>query len=402
MSRAALLAAVCWLATVPPVGAQSGPGGPPLDSLERWAARDSLDARAFFDLGMGLWSKHRYDQADTAFRRALALAPQYAEPHLALALLPYARGGSYLIDLSHHVSVDSMRGLARAASRLYREAYLLDPLVDPRILRYLGVDELVPRYRGTEFQGGLVIMTAVPWWEGKTKRGVRALVDGRYDEAFATLDQVLHAYEMQQGAVLPDIFIWYYGLAAAHAAKYDRAAAAFRELAERAFRRQNEAPDWVIPTARSDYLYFYAAMSEQAGNIGVALPSFQEALAANLGLYEAHARLADIHETRGDIDHALEERQRAIDASPETGRLYLDLGVTLLEAGRSAAAESAFVAAARLLPDDPGTHMFLAKTALQVGDSAVARGALEQFIRIAPARYADQVADARHTLEGIH
>ncbi|HSN14650.1 MAG TPA: tetratricopeptide repeat protein, partial [Anaeromyxobacteraceae bacterium] len=287
------------------------------------------------------------------------------------------------------------------SSRLYREAYLLDPLVDPRILRYLGVDELVPRYGAVEFQGGIVLATAVPWWEGKTKRGVRYLVDGQYDSSFATLDQVLHAREMSQGAVLPDLFIWYYGLASAHAAKYDRAAAAFQELAQRAYRRQHADPDWVLPSDRADYLYLYAVMSSQYGNLGVALPAFQEALSVNLGLFEAHSRLADIQENRGDVDGAITERRRAVDVSPETGELHLDLGVTLLGAGQAAAAESAFVDAARLLPDDAGAQQFLANTALQVGDSAVARRALERFVVVAPARYAEQVAQARRTLAGL-
>ena len=381
-----------------PLAAQAPPAEPPVDSLRRWAARDSLDARAFFDLGMGLWSGHEYDAADTAFQRALALSPHYAEPHLALALLPFGRGWRFLNDLSHRVTADSMRGLLRNSSRLYREAYLLDPLVDPRILRYLGVDELVPRYGEVEFQGGIVLATAVPWWEGKTKRGVRYLVDGQYDSAFAVLDQVLHAREMSQGAILPDLFIWYYGLAAAHDAKYDRAAAAFQELAQRAFRRQNADPDWVLPSSRADYLYLYAVMSTRYGNLGVAIPAFQEALAVNLGLFEAHARLADIQENRGDVDGAITERQRAVDVSPETGELHLDLGVTLLGAGRAAAAESAFVAAARLLPNDAGAQQFLANTALQLGDSTVARRALERFVVVAPARYAEQVDQARRTL----
>ena len=371
------------------------PEEPPIDSLRRWAARDSLDARAAFDLGMGLWARHKYDAADTAFRRALVLAPSYAEPHLALALLPFGRGDRYITDLSHRVSADSLRGLFIASSRFYRDAYRLDPLVDPRILRYLDEDALVPRFGTIEFRGGLVLTTVVPWWEGKTKRGVKFLVDGQYDSSFATLDQVLHAREMSQGAVLPDLFIWYYGLAAAHAAQYDRAAAAFQELSQRAFRRQNNDPDWVIPSDRSDYLYLYAVMSVQYGNLGVAIPAFQETLAANLGLYEAHSHLADIHEGRGEVDRAIVERQRAVDASPETGRLYLDLGVTLLEAGRAAAAESAFVTAARLLPNDPGSQQFLANTALQVGDSALARAALQRFLMVAPARYEAQAAEAQ-------
>lgn len=395
-----LPAAAFLLATLTaPAGAQTASGGPPVDSLLRWAERDSLDARAWFDLGMGYWGRRRYDQADTAFQRAMRLAPHYAEPRFAAALLPFGRGDRYLVDLSHRISDDSMLAFLRGSARLYREAMLFDPLVDPRILRYLGVDELVPRR--SLVIGRTVLDLGVPWWEGRAKRGVRHLVEGRYEEAFATLDEALHAREMEHGAVLPDLFIWYYALAAMHATRYDRAAAAYRELAQRAHRREGSGPDWVIPTARADYLYLYAAMSEQAGNVGVAIPAYQEALAVNLGLFQAHTRLADIHETRGDLDRAIVERTRAIDASPDLGKLYVDLGVTLLQAGRPAAAESAFVDAAHLLPNDAGAQRFLAVVALQNAHTETARAALQRFIQVAPVRYSAQVVEARQQLAGL-
>ena len=396
--RATLLRALVVVCAAAPVAAQREPTEPPIDSLMAWARRDSLDARAAFDLGMGFWSVGRHDRADTAFRRALVLSPHYAEPRLALALLPFGRGERYLTDLRHRVGVDSLLGIVRASAKFYREAYLLEPLVDPRILRYLNIEELVPRQNRMEIANGKIFSMGVPWWEARTKRGVRALTEGRYDEAFTILDEVLHSRQMQQGAVLPDLFIWYYGLVAAHAAKYDRAAAAFRELAQRAHRRVTNDPDWVIPSSRSDYLFLYAAMSEQAGNLGVAIPAFEEALTADFGLFEAHSWLADIHESRGDVVSAIAERERAVDTSPETGKLHLDLGVTLLQAGRAVAAESAFVAAARLLPYDAGAQQFLATIALQNGHPDTARPALERFVLVAPARYAEQVAEARRKL----
>ncbi len=396
--RAVLLQVLIAGSFATAAAAQAAPREPPVDSLRAWVRRDSLDARAFFDLGMGYWAKHKFDQADTAFRHALLFAPHYAEPHLALALLPFGRGDRYLLDLSHRVSTDSLLGLFRTSAQLYRQAYLLDPLVDPRILRYLGVDALIPRSNQLVLASGMILLTGVPWWERRTKRGVRALVQGRPDEALASLEEVLHSRQMTQGAVLPDLFIWYYGLASMHAAHYDRAAAAFRELAQRANRRQNDEPDRVIPSARADYLYLYAATSEQAGKLEVAIPAFEEALSVDFGLYQAHVRLADIRETRGEVEQALTERQRAVDTSPETGKLYLDLGITLMQAGRAEPAESAFVIAARLLPYDAGTQEFLAQVAALNGHPDVARAALERFVIVAPARYAAQVADARRRL----
>ena len=387
----------CATATV--AVAQRAPAEPPLDSLHAWARRDSLDAQAYFALGMGYWSKKRFDQADSAFRRAMTLAPSFAEPRLAMALLPYGRPDRYLSDIYNGPNGrDSLIAVVRQSARYYREAYLSDPLVDPRILRYLGIDALVPRVNRIEAANGIIFSLGVPWWEGRTRRGVKALVEGRPEEAFTALDEVIKSRQIQEGAVLPDMFVWYYGIAAAHAAKYDRSAAAFRELAQRAHRRQEADPDWVLPTARADYLYFYAVMSEQAGNVGVAIPALGEALAADLGLFQAHSRLADIHEARGQVDDAIAERQRAVDTSPETGQLELDLGVTLLQAGRPIPAESAFVRAATLLPNDAGALQFLARTAMQNGNPAVARPALERFLLVAPARYEVQKGEARSLL----
>ena len=86
--RAVLLQVLIAGSFATAAAAQAAPREPPVDSLRAWVRRDSLDARAFFDLGMGYWAKHKFDQADTAFRHALLFAPHYAEPHLALALLP--------------------------------------------------------------------------------------------------------------------------------------------------------------------------------------------------------------------------------------------------------------------------------------------------------------------------
>jgi tetratricopeptide (TPR) repeat protein len=390
-----LLAVLVWCAVAVPAAAQRAHTEAPLDSLVRWARRDSLDARAQFDLGMGRWKDRQYLLADSAFRRALELKPHYAEPRLALAWLPLSRGERYFRELRVRQGFDTIIGVIRASSKLYREAYLLDPLVDPTILGSVDIDVLVPRVNKVEVANGKVFSRGVPWWEGRTKRGVKALTEGRYDEAFASLDAVVESRQVQEGANLPDEVVWYYGLAAAHAGKHARAAAAFHELADRAARREEYLSQWIIPTDRADYLFLYAAMSEQAGNVGMAVQQFGEALAADFGLYSAHSRLADIHEGRGDVEGAIAERQRAVDTSPEIGKLELDLAVTLLQAGRPLAAESAFVRAARLLPDDAGAHQFLATVARQNGHPEVERTALERFIVVAPYRYAELVAEAR-------
>ena len=399
MRRLAPFVLAALLAGVPAgADAQGRRGGPGLDSLLARARRDSLDARAAFELGMAWWGRRRYDRADSAFQRALTLAPQYAEPRLAAALLPYGRGQRYLTDLAHRITADSLAALERRWAALRREAYLLDPLVDPRILRLVPADHLVPRRVLGASDDAPLLAPPPLWWEGRTKRAVQELAQGRADRAYALLEEVRGAPRMQQGAVLPDLFVWYYALAALHAGRFEHAAAAFRELSQRTFRREPDRPDEVIPGGRAEALYFYGVASLKAQHAEVAAAAFQAAIDADLGLYQAHARLADLHEAAGDLDRALVERTRALEVEPEDGRLHLDLGATLLRARRPTEAEAALAEAARLLPNDPEAQRLLADAALRNGHTERARTALERFLVVAPARAASQVAEARRRL----
>jgi hypothetical protein len=63
----------------------------PLKLVEESVARDSNDASAQYYIALAHWNAKRYDDAERALRLAMMLDPKYAEPHLALAFLPYAR-----------------------------------------------------------------------------------------------------------------------------------------------------------------------------------------------------------------------------------------------------------------------------------------------------------------------
>src|SRR4051812_8681195 len=61
-------------------------------ALEEAARRDSTDAAAHYNLALGYWTKSKWDEADSALRRALAIDPRFASAYLALAFLPQASG----------------------------------------------------------------------------------------------------------------------------------------------------------------------------------------------------------------------------------------------------------------------------------------------------------------------
>ncbi len=392
------------IVAVGPLAAQRRPiRADSLRALEQWTRRDSLDPLAAYEYGLALWERRQFGRADSVFRRALTFAPEHAGAHLARAVLPFVRGERYNFDTLFRMGRDSLVELVRRSSLHSNRAFLNDPLVDLTAYRYVGVEDLVPSYRGAFLRGSMIMLRGGdPWWLSRTRRGVRHLIEGRPDSAFVHLDRLLNSPEVvRDGRELPDLFIWYYAHTAGRVGNFERAAAGFRELAQRAFRREQEEPDWVLPSSRAHLLYFYGIMSDRAGSPGVARAALQEALTLELSLYQAHSRLADLAELRGDVEEALDERRRAIEVSPETGRLYIDLGISLLQADRPVPAESAFVQAAELLPYDPAAHYFLAGVARRNGSAAREREALGRFLVVAPARNIDQAAEARDRLAGL-
>jgi tetratricopeptide (TPR) repeat protein len=389
---------LCTIVAIGPLAAQRRPiRRDSLRTLEAVVRRDSLDPVASFELGRGLWSRRRFIRADSAFRRTLTLAPDHPGAHLALSVLPHVRGERYFFDTLRLLPPDSLDGLVLALERHARHAYLTDPLVDLSVLRDVGAEILVPSIRRPAGSAQVD-----PWWLARSRRGVRHLIEGRPDSALVEFDRLRNSREVvERGRYLPDLVVWYYALAAGRIGKYDRAAAGFRELAQRMYRWEQVAPDWVAPGSRALMLYYYGVMSDRAGRPDIARAALEEALVIDISLYQAHARLADLAEIRGQIEVGLEERRRAIAVSPETGTLHHDLGVSLLRAGRPVPAESAFVRAAELLPYDPSTHYYLAVVARQNGHRAQERTALERFLLLTPSRNADRAAEARGRLEVI-
>lgn len=377
-----------------------------LDSLVQATVADSDDAIVQYHNALAFWDRKKYDEADSLLRRAMTLAPEYADPQLAFSVLPLARGHHYLDDLAHRLSKDSMAAFVHAMNAASRRAFLLDPGVDLSVLastggRYLPEHEAVipiPTKPGQP----VAFLFGDSWWFAPLKKGARQLVAGQSEDAFKTLDAALHSKEMQQsGAYLGDDFVWWYALAAFHVHHYDRAVSALLTLVQRATDGEADASHWSPPQARPDFQYLLATALYLGNAYDRADTAFRAALDLDLGLYMAHVQLARIAEARGDWPGAAVERQRAIDANPDEGGLYLDLGGTQLHAGRAEAAESAFVEGARLAPSDPRAWYLLGVTAQGNGHPDVAREALGRFLAMAPSRFGDEVADARMRLSHL-
>lgn len=369
-----------------------------LDSLRATTSIDSVDADAWYQYGLGLWEKRRYDQADTAFRRALHFQPAHAGAHLALGALPFGRGARYLTDLPGRIGRDSVFPFLVAVQRHSRDAFLNDPTVDLASLRFLDDDELVPSQAGRLCFGVYCFGVAIdPKWYRPARKGARFLVYREADSAYAVMSAALAKRRMDE--FVPDDFIWFYALSADRSGHPAEAANAFRALAQRATRRESDDPEVTVsPRSRPMYLLLYGMASDRAGNTAVARAALREALLVDLTLYQAHSRLAEIAEAQGDIEQAIAERRSAIAIAPEVGRLHVELGITLLQAGRAAEAKESLSEAVGLAPWDPVAQLFLFQTALALHDREAATGALTALERYAPVRNREQVAEARTRL----
>jgi Tfp pilus assembly protein PilF len=135
--------------------------------------------------------------------------------------------------------------------------------------------------------------------------------------------------------------------------------------------------------------------SDRAGSPAVAKAALREALLIDLTLYQAHSRLAEIAEAQGQVEEAIDERRSAIGIAPDIARLHVELGITLLQAGRPAEAKDALAEAVAIAPRDPVAQLFLFQAAMMLADRPTATRALAALEISAPARNREQVADAR-------
>lgn len=133
--HSALLAAAIIAAQVR-LGPSQEPGArtPGLAELERQVLVDSNDAIVHYQLGMAYWSRKQWDRAESAFRTSILVAPSYADPHLALAMVPVRRGVGYWKERRRREGEEKVAETLREYAGHYRRAFLLNPLVDLKVL----------------------------------------------------------------------------------------------------------------------------------------------------------------------------------------------------------------------------------------------------------------------------
>ncbi len=370
-----------------------------LDSLETRAQADSNDPTAHYDLALGYWDKKRFDDAERQLREAIAIAPQYADALLAIGVLPRARGEKYWKHLVKRIGAAAADSAFQHALRAYRRAFLINPLVDLRILgKYdesWGVAFVVTKKGG---EGPTYwFLPLKGWWNEPHRKAMNAFREGRYDVAYDRFTAIVKDSRAGTNArSLPDEVVWYHGLSAAHLELHNVALGAFRELLQRAMAQIDSSS--AIPLGSNEYRYVLATLTHRANRLDEAEGLYREVLEQDIGLYTAHVQLARIFESKKMWNEAIDERNRAIDTNPEDPSLLLDLGGTLAQTGRWSEAAEVLERACAANPRDARGPYLLGLAAQKLGNRDSARAAFRRFLAIAPSKYAQQITEVREWL----
>ena len=365
----------------------------PLSELEARSRSDSLDAAAWYELSIGYYRAKRADDEERALRRAIAIDPRYAPAFLSLAYLPFQRRPKLQQELRKGKVPPEWRAAGDESERLVNRAFLIDPLVD---LRVLGVEP--PREEDM-----VVIRDYGPATTDYLLRlGIGAFSVTRYELAHSALQEWAgRAYAGKPPDSLPDFLFWYRGLAAAHLRSWRRAIADFATLLTRS--QQRELVDTLIQVQlhTNDYRYVLAVLHDAAGKPADAINLYKETLASDLGHYMAHVRLAQVYRRVKMWEPAVTEAQRAVETNPDDASAMVELGVILLEAGRAAEAVAALGEARIANPRDVRVLYHLGIAQGLTADSGSARATLQEFVALAPKRYETLVDDARQRLARV-
>ena len=387
--RAVWLAALCLLPPRP-AAAQGAAPKVPIDSLVARAARDSLDPITHHDLGVAYVAARRYDEGEREFLLAAALAPQYADPYLELAQLPEARGENYWKRREREAGRDDVRAALEQAHRYYRRAFLINPLVDLRLM--------ADHYQAYRRQPGQLFYF---WWSQGLADAVAAMHRNDFPKAFATVTRLEHDSRARPDrSGLPTAVLWLRGLLGARLGEYEEALGDIGTLTGRTFAAETSGQRGAL-FSTNDYRYTLATLRYLAGHYDEAIATFRRSLEFDVGLYQAHIQMARMFEVQKKWDEAIAERQAAVTVDPDDGSLIVDLGSTLISAGRMADAEGALQRAVVAAPRDPRAWYLLGVVALRTGHRDSARAALTRFVAIAPSRFAEQISEARTSLASL-
>lgn len=359
-----------------------------IDELAATVRADSNEAQWHYQLGLALARSSKYDRAAASFRAAIALDSRIAEAHLALSQLPYLERPQLRSDAARGRVPKEWQPRLEEASKSYRRAFMIDPLVSLRPLSVLFGES---RWRGRDFTSDESKFYELFY------EGFDDLAAGRNRDALERLDRL--AKQVYRGERdldrIPDFLLWARGMAAARIRVDSIAIRDFRALVARGV-KQEEAEQLIrVPLRTNEYRYILAVVHQRAADTAKAVELLQAAAEADLGLDMAHVRLAEIHRARQDVGGEMQERQRAVQSNPEDATLLLELAMLRYAVGEWEEAEGELQRATALSPRDPRAFYLLGVILQGQQRRAEARSMFEHAAAVAPKSQAAIAADAR-------
>jgi len=356
-----------------------------LEDLQAAAVKDSADPAAHYNLAMGYWSKKKYAQADSALQRAVAIDPQFADGFLALSVV-HDQDDGFWQQIRKEKGDSGIRARIREEERYYRKAFLLDPLVDVRVLAT------------SEYFTYLAELSSIVHLNFVD--ATKDFVEGRYDKAYSEFDKERTFWGGGNGKTnaLANQIIWYHALSAAHTNQFPAAESDMDVVIENTNKLIKSDSGRVVPLLQNEYRYMKATFQLRDNHAELALPLFQQVAQDDIGNYMAHVQMARIYESQRDYANALKERTYALNANPEDPSLMLDRGITLGKSGNMVEAETQLLAARDANPRDVRPIFWLAIAEAEQGKKDKAREDFSTFLSRAPSRYDRQIAMAKDRL----
>ncbi|MDX2208686.1 MAG: tetratricopeptide repeat protein [Gemmatimonadales bacterium] len=353
-----------------------------LAELQQRAVADSNDAVAHYNLALGNWNAKKWDDVQRSLDEALRLDPRLAVAWLARSELPFARKPKIREEIfaaTGELPAEYIE-ILRATDRDSRHAFMIDPMVDLRIMATttsLGIDL------------GL-FDDAIGSVDGNYLQAIVDCFEGHSDLCEQRLNRVINDYEdLGLKHRVPDVVYLLKGLAAARTGRHDAAIKDFEKLLSREEdrkKRMNERDLVRVPLQSNEYRFLIASVVHASGQTADAVKLYREAAENDLGLYMAHVRMANIYESQRDYPRAIEERNRAVNANPDDGTLHLELGITLGKSGNFAGAEDACRRATERIPRHAEAWFWLGLALEQQGKRDEARAAYQKVVELAPSR----------------
>lgn len=372
---------------------QPAPKPPSLEELEARARTDSLDPEAHFRLATRYYRLKRWADEERELRATTAIDPRYAPAYLWLGDLPYDRRPKLWKEEQKGKVPRELQPVVDESYRLWRQAFFIDPMVDFRVMGTSAPPEdliTIPDY-GTATTEFLVVL------------GLGAFGASRYELAYNALDMwAQRAFANQALDSIPDFLFLYRGLAAGKLRAYNKAVADIKVLYDRSLKAERTDSLLPFPMRTNDYRYLLGVLNQAWGKQWVAVQLYEETLAADLGLYMAHVRLAQIYRSLKMWDKAIAEQQRALETSQNEPVALRELGQLLDDAGRPDEAVTVLEQAAAANPRDPRTMYHLGVVQHKLARSAQAQESLARFVGMAPAAgYERELTDAKQRLGAL-